>query len=275
MNNYQQQTNRAYNFQMGRYMEEGWSIFKSAAGSFIGFTVVYFIIYFVISLIPFVNLLAMFIAPALIAGIFIYCRNMMHKKEDFGNFFEGFNFFGRIALFQLILFLFFIPFLILLFSVVFPVNVIPDLISGDYNPEWIGEDIAQSFENNFGLVALIYLLFLAGILYLYTSYSLTLPLIVDMNMGFWEAMETSRKVVGEKFFSFLGMYVVLGLLLMVGTIFTCGLGLLVLLPYLNTVIFATYDDIFKPTDVSLESQIDTFGSQQRDINTEAEDDGVQ
>jgi hypothetical protein len=245
MNQYQQLINRDYNFQMGRYMEEGWSIFKKAAGSFIGFTVVYLIIYFIVTIIPFVNLFAMFVAPALLAGIFIFCRNMMYRREEFKNFFEGFNFFGNIALFQLVLFLFMIPFLILIFSAVFPVSVLPDLISGDYNPEWLSEDIRQSFENNFAPVALIYLVFLAGILYLYTSYSLTLPLIVDAKMDFWEAMETSRKVVAEKFFNFLGMYIVLGLLLMVGTIFTCGLGLLVLLPYLNTVIFATYDDIFK------------------------------
>lgn len=248
----QQLINDDYNFQMGRYMEEGWSIFKKAAGSFIGFTVVYFIIYFIISIIPFINLFAMFVAPVLIAGIFIFCRNMIYNREEFRNFFEGFNFFGKIVLFQLVLFLFFIPFLILV-SAVFPADIIPELISGEYDPEWLAEDIAQSFENNSGLVALIYLVFLAGILYLYTSYSLTLPLIVDAKMSFWEAMETSRKVVGEKFLSFLGMYIVLGLLLMVGTIFTCGLGLLVLLPYLNTVIFATYDDIFKTDHDNLES----------------------
>ena len=265
MKNYEEAT-YDYDFQMGRYMKEGWNIFKTAAGSFIGFTVVYFIIYFIVAVIPVLNLLSMFISTALLAGIFIFCRNLTRKKEDFSNFFEGFNYFGKIALFQLVLFLFFIPFLILIFTAIFPVSLIPDIISGDYNPEWLAEEIEASFENNYVLVSLIYLVFLAGTAYLYTSYSLTLPLIVDAKMDFWEAMETSRKVVGQNFFSFFGLYLVLVIILIVGTIFTCGLALLAMLPYINTVIFAAYNDIFVHDSGTLDSQVASFGGGEKDAD---------
>lgn len=271
MNQYQQLIDRGYEFKMGQYMSEGWDLFKKGAGSYIGFTVVFAIIYVILMVIPFINLLGGFIITVLVAGIYIYSNNLIRGREDFGNFFEGFKDFGQIFLFQLVLFLIFIPLLILLFSVAFPVGVLPEIISGDYDPQWLSEEIAASFEQNFGLVALIYFLFLFAMLYLYTSYSLVLPLIVISKLGFWDAMETSRKVVAKNFFGFLGLILILGIILSIGSVVTCGLGLLILLPYINCVIFAAYEDIIQPQEDTLKTQVDTFGTQERDINTEAED----
>ena len=54
------------------------------------------------------------------------------------------------------------------------------------------------------------LLVLPGI-YLAVSYQLALPLVADKGLGPWEAMETSRKIVSKKWFTFFGLGLVAGL----------------------------------------------------------------
>ena len=54
------------------------------------------------------------------------------------------------------------------------------------------------------LIFLGLLLFVLPGIYLAVSYQLALPLAVDKKMGPWEALETSRKVIGHKWFMVLG-----------------------------------------------------------------------
>ena len=54
------------------------------------------------------------------------------------------------------------------------------------------------------------LLVLPGI-YLAVSYQLALPLVADKGLGPWEALETSRKTVTHKWFTFFGLNLVAGL----------------------------------------------------------------
>jgi hypothetical protein len=54
------------------------------------------------------------------------------------------------------------------------------------------------------------LLVLPGI-YLAVSYQLALPLVADKGLGPWEALETSRKTVTPKWFTFFGLNLVAGL----------------------------------------------------------------
>ena len=68
------------------------------------------------------------------------------------------------------------------------------------------------------------------------------------------------------------MFIVLGILTGLGTVITCGLGILVAIPYIYCVIFAAYDDIIQPQTADLSQQIDDFGQAQKDTNTESEDD---
>ena len=106
---------------------------------------------------------------------------------------------------------------------------------------------------------------------IYILYSLTLPLIADAKMGAWEAMETSRKVVAKKFFHFFGLYLVAGLMMIVGGVITCFLGFLVLFPYVMCIQFTAYNRIFKPVQDESTDQIEEFGKSDRDVNTEAEE----
>ena len=66
----------------------------------------------------------------------------------------------------------------------------------------MAEDFASAMEDNIGSIVLGGIVFFLGGMYIYVSYQFTLPLIVDAKLGFWEAMETSRRVIGKKFFMF-------------------------------------------------------------------------
>lgn len=72
------------------------------------------------------------------------------------------------------------------------------------------------------------LLVLPGI-YLAVSYQLALPLVADKGLGPWEALETSRKTVTHKWFTFFGLNLVAGLAA-TGSVLLLGIPLIWVLP---------------------------------------------
>jgi len=79
-------------------------------------------------------------------------------------------------------------------------------------------------------------------IYLGVAYSFTTALIVDRKFDFWEAMETSRKVISKRWFSFFGFVLVLVLINIVGALLL-GVGLLFTIPLTMCAIAAAYQDI--------------------------------
>ena len=237
-----------YEFDMSKYVSKGWDLFKKGAGSFVGFVLLYFIISMGISMIPFVNILGSFIQQVLIAGMFIFSRNLLNEKEEFGDFFGGFQFFGNIAGYVVILILVLIPLIAIMFTAVIPFELLPKLIDSfsgtpDFDDiQYLMEDLLVSIAARIPLFILIIFLFM----YVFISYSFTLPLIVDSKLSSWKAMETSRQVVGKKLFAFYGMYILFAILGSIAIFVTCGLGMLVIIPLIYCIIFSAYDDIFKP-----------------------------
>jgi len=78
------------------------------------------------------------------------------------------------------------------------------------------------------LVAGFFLLVLPGI-YLSIAYSFSPYLIVEKNMGVWEALETSRKAITEYWWRYFGLMLVALLLIIIGSI-PLLIGLLWVLP---------------------------------------------
>ena len=248
-----------YDFTMGKYMSDGWALFKKGAGNYIGFTIVFFVLVIVMSLIPFVNLLVSVFEYILMAGIFIYSRNLLNDKGEFSNFFEGFNSFGQIFLFMLVLLVFMIPAIAIFLIYIIPTGFIDSALNGFENAEYMAEELIATFQNRTGSIVFLYAALILYTLYIYVSYSFTLVLIVDRNMQFWNAMELSRKIVAKNFFSFFGMYILLGLMVFFGVLFTCGLGALVAIPYMNIVVFSAYDNIMGSENDTMEQKIEEFG----------------
>ncbi len=85
------------------------------------------------------------------------------------------------------------------------------------------------------------LLVLPGI-YLAVGYMFTTPLIVDYRMDFWQAMETSRKIVTKNWFSLFVFGLLLALINLLGVL-AFGIGLLVTVPLSACACVMAYRDI--------------------------------
>lgn len=72
------------------------------------------------------------------------------------------------------------------------------------------------------------LLILPGI-YLMVSYYMALPLVIEKNMGPWEALETSRKTVSHHWFRMVAFFIIMGFIYII-SIIPLGIGLIWTLP---------------------------------------------
>ncbi len=101
--------------------------------------------------------------------------------------------------------------------------------------------IAGALMNVFIIVGFVFLI-IPG-LYLSFAYMLTLPLIIDRDMGVWEAMETSRKAITKHWFSFFGFWLVMMLIFLVAMI-PFGLGLIWVAPMFILAYVIVYREVF-------------------------------
>jgi uncharacterized membrane protein len=110
------------------------------------------------------------------------------------------------------------------------------------------ENFMQLFLGNLvsGLLISVGLAFclIPGI-YLAVAWQLTTPIIQDKRLGFWEAMETSRKVVNRHWWG-LFAFLILTALINLGGALLCGIGLFVTMPWTFIAVAMVYDDLFGP-----------------------------
>ncbi len=92
------------------------------------------------------------------------------------------------------------------------------------------------------LIALGFVLLVIPGIYLLVAYLFAVSLVVEKRFDFWTALETSRKVVTKRWFSFLGL-VLLMVLLNVGGLLLFGIGLLVTFPLTFCITVAAYEDV--------------------------------
>jgi len=85
------------------------------------------------------------------------------------------------------------------------------------------------------------LLIIPGI-YLAIGYMLATFLIIDYRMEFWQAMETSRKIVTKNWFAFFVLAIVLALINLLGTL-ALGVGLLISAPVTACAAAIAYKEI--------------------------------
>jgi hypothetical protein len=117
---------------------------------------------------------------------------------------------------------------------------IADAFSG-FGPQ-AGQLILLGLVNGF-LTTLAYLLCVLPGIYVSISWIFALPLVVDRNIHFWDAMELSRKVVSKHWFIVFAFLLVVGLLAVCGAI-ACCVGIFVTIPLASVAIMYAYEDIF-------------------------------
>lgn len=97
-----------------------------------------------------------------------------------------------------------------------------------------------------GLLTTIgYLLCVIPGVYLAVSWIFALPLVIDRNLPFWDAMELSRKMVSKHWFIVFAFLLVAGLLAVCGVL-ACCVGVFVTMPIASVAIMYAYEDIFSP-----------------------------
>ncbi|MBI5568880.1 MAG: EI24 domain-containing protein [Desulfomonile tiedjei] len=98
----------------------------------------------------------------------------------------------------------------------------------------------------------MFFLLLPGI-YLAVAYLFMVPLLVDKRMFFWNAMETSRKLITRKWFPIFGFCLLLFGIQIVGALLF-GLGLLATIPIAACATAAAYDNIREQLDTEYEDE---------------------
>jgi hypothetical protein len=80
-------------------------------------------------------------------------------------------------------------------------------------------------------------------IYLAVAWVFALPLIIDKQLGFWEAMELSRKTVNQCWWSAAWLLLVCGLINMGGALL-CVVGVFFTLPLTGLALTYAYEDVF-------------------------------
>ena len=94
-----------------------------------------------------------------------------------------------------------------------------------------------------GIVVFIgFLFFIIPGIYLLVAYYFAPFFVIFGNMDFWEAMDTSRKLVHREWFSILGLILILGIINFLGVL-AFGVGILFTMPVTYCAMYAAFDDI--------------------------------
>lgn len=80
-------------------------------------------------------------------------------------------------------------------------------------------------------------------IYLAVAYAFSIPLVMEKNLAFWDAMEGSRKVVTPVWFPLFGLCLIAIVFAVIGVLL-CGVGLLAAYPICGLMFAKAYCDLF-------------------------------
>ncbi len=248
-NKLQRLLSEGYRFNFGDYISKGWNLLTSNAGTFIIYSLIAGILVFVVNLVPFIGQLAssLVVSPALLAGFYYMAREAdVEGHTELGTGFQVFNDLGKL-----------VPVWILT-SLVTLAGLIPFLLLGGFKvARWYMEiqaDPTAMAVNDFPNLGLASI-FLIIPVYLMISYSLAVPLVIFKDLGAWEAMETSRKLVAKNWFGFFALLFVSGLIAGLGVLIIF-IGVFFTYPMVVLPMYAAYKDIIGFEGAKAEDELD-------------------
>ncbi len=226
-----------YDFAFGDYISKAANLLTKNMLSFALFVLFSGLIAVFSIFIPVLGLLALYfvLMPALYAGAFLMARESDETGQTrVGTGFSGFNVLGKVLPVWLLMLVVYwlanIPYMIVIgpkyFEFFRALQMDPTSIS-DLQPPSAGP---VSF-----LLSLIPMYF--GI-----AYSFSLPFVLFKDLGAWEAMEASRKLITKKFFSFFAFLLVSALISSLGA-FLLLIGLLFTGMFYPLAIYSAFDGI--------------------------------
>jgi len=155
-------------------------------------------------------------------------------------FFGGFEYFGNLAAVYLIQFLASLAVIIPLFLTL----GLSAFLGGNLGGEIISPSIGFP----------IVLVMMVPLIYISVSWMYAPLFVVFCNMGFWEAMETSRKIIHRRWWMVFAFLLVLGLLMMAGVL-ALLVGILVAYPVAMVAVYLSFADVTELNTASPEADI--------------------
>lgn len=208
-----------YEFSATQYLGEGWDIYKQQAFSFIGFMFISFVITIFASFIPLIGPIAnsLILGPALGVGYYIVADEIARNRfDDFGAFFKGFNKVLQLGLAALTMSIIFIIVMSPSIYSLYSTGIIEWYMEAMQNPLAPPpmEDIPSMFTGtDFMIMGLNFIPFL----YLAISFTFAYLFIVFYDFTFWDAIETSRRVVTRNWFGVFKLFLLIfGILILFG-----------------------------------------------------------
>ncbi len=250
-----------YKVEVSGFIGQAWELFKQEPGKYIGFSFVLFVVYLIeqvfgklldsgkfgggyqdyssgifwgqLLILLVISISISLLTIPLYAGANVVAfKQMSGQKAEFSNFFHGYRYMASLIASSLAQgFIMFVAiFVIALVSggLVFGLGSAGHLSPSSDHPALYILLIIPIF------VVTIYI----GVLYVFSQ-----SLIIDRRLGFWQAMEMSRKVVQKQWFSVFGLVIVIGLLNVLGAL-ALIVGLLVTLPVSYLTLAVAYREIF-------------------------------
>ncbi|MEO1414970.1 MAG: hypothetical protein AAFW00_06810 [Bacteroidota bacterium] len=133
---------------------------------------------------------------------------------------------------------------------------INDLLGG-FN--YFGPLLIMSIIMSILMILSVITLFIGGI-YLGIAWSFATMVIVLHNGGVWESMETSRKIIHDKWFHLFALTLILGLLSGLASFVPYQLGMLFSVPVIACVMYAAFEDIvYIQHENGYDSRLDEIG----------------
>jgi len=217
---------RGYEVDIGSCLSRGWAVLKANYGVCIGATILIMLCNQAAGFIPLVGIiLSLLVQGPLMGGLNnFFIKLIRGESPNVGDAFSGFSksfwrLCGTFLLMMLIVYVWFIPLGIAAFAI--PQN------SSAFIPVLVA----------LGLVGLV------GAIYVGVSLVFAMALSVDLELGPWDSLRVSRRVVSMRWFSIFGLIVVAGLLSALG-ILACIIGIIFTMPILYVVTIQAYEDIF-------------------------------
>ncbi len=224
-----------YEFEMSKWISEGFRLTQQYLGGFIGIYILFFLISMVVGFIPIIGSVIsnIVIAPALTAGVVLMAHRIDQERPyEFNDFFKGFDYIKDLAIIALIMIgLMVLCFLPMIFG-----------FAGSGFFEFINDPVNAPEPQFSALFALGGLISIIPLIYLAVSYLFPYHFHLFGDLSGWEALETSRKTIGNKFGSFLLFIFVLSLINIAGVLVLC-VGILFTIPATTIAMYAAFRDI--------------------------------
>jgi uncharacterized membrane protein len=230
---------RDYELDIGACVSQGAELLKEKFGIVFGVTAIYLLIQGAIqglASIPFIgpvfSLGSLFVVGQLLAGTYLVILKVLRgQPAEVGELFVGF----KATYAQLLL-------TYLIMTLLIALAALPGaLVMGVPVVIMLNRESVDAVLMTIAVVGFFVLLL--PVVYLSVVYSFSLALVIDKGVGFWQALETSRKVVNKHWFMVFGLLLVIGLINVVG-ILLCCVGLFLSMPLGFAALMYAYETLF-------------------------------